>query len=182
MKQAVDAAAREGRILSSKGINMDALLSPSLVQDQTPATSMFSSVRPLNWQFAVDILTKLVDAATCEKDYQKCIMELGWAGGWKMFHCRKVLVKMGEKCHYETPYIGDGEGNPDLECIRERFMKVEVKFKKGRLEPEQIDRIELLRAAGIETHVWWPKDWEKAIVALRPRESPQKGGRKSMKK
>lgn len=134
----------------------------------TEQKSDFYFVTPLSQEFVLDVLSRRILAIKSEKEGQDCVVELAWAFGWKVIHFRKVLVKMGERVHYETPYNYDGEGTPDLEFIRERMVKAELKYK-SRPSKEQLDRIDDYRAAGVEVYLWrLPQDWDKVVKVLSP--------------
>lgn len=54
--------------------------------------------------------------------------------------------------------------------IQSRLMFAELKTSKGKLRPEQIFWIGVLRSAGVEVHVWRPEDLPVTIPAsLKPR-------------
>lgn len=95
-----------------------------------------------------------------EAELQKAVMDLARRYGWITYHVpdsRRVTAR----------------GCPDLIMINElqsRAMFAELKTSKGKLRPEQVFWIGVLRAAKVEVHVWRPEDLTAAIpAALRPR-------------
>jgi hypothetical protein len=95
-----------------------------------------------------------------EAELQRAVMDLARRYGWVTYHVpdsRRVTAR----------------GCPDLILINEtqaRMMFAELKTSKGKLRPEQVFWIGVLRSAGTEVHVWRPEDLTTAIPAsLRPR-------------
>ena len=88
-----------------------------------------------------------------EAQAQEKLVAYAKARGWRIAHFRKVLVarKDGTK-YWATPVAVDGNGFPDLCCVRERVVWVEMKKRKGRWYQEQRDWRAALEAAGQEYH------------------------------
>lgn len=59
-----------------------------------------------------------------------------------------------------------GEGFPDLVLARERVVFAELKSERGKVQPEQSDWLERLRAAGAEAHLWRPSSWDDVVAVL----------------
>ncbi len=135
-------ARAEGRI-TEKGVNLGAL----------PAG------RPADIPPSADYMT--------EAEFQDEFIRYAQARGWRVAHVRKVLVKMGDRTHWETPMLADGKGFLDTELVRERLIKVELKFRKNKPTPEQLQWIEAYKRAGIEVYVWYPRDWEVIAETLK---------------
>lgn len=94
-----------------------------------------------------------------EAELQRAVMDLARRYGWITYHVpdsRRVTAR----------------GCPDLIMINEtqrRMMFAELKTSKGKLRPEQVFWIGVLKSAGIEVHVWRPDDLLETIPrALRP--------------
>jgi len=54
----------------------------------------------------------------------------------------------------------------DLELVRERLIKVELKVGYNKPTEEQLAWIESYKTAGVECYVFWPKDWEQIVDVL----------------
>lgn len=101
---------------------------------------------------------------TTERDYQEQLITLAHILGWRVAHFRPAMTRAG----WRTPVQADGVGFPDLILVRgARAVAVEVKSARGRLSVEQGEWLTALEAAGIETHVWYPDDWDTATEVLR---------------
>lgn len=148
IRKMVEDAKKDGRILTDRGCGPVTGRSPG----PTPATLM--------------LLEDLAKAAANEAQFQDCVTAAAELFGWKWVHFRKVLVKMGERTHYETPFTGDGKGEFDLQLLRDCLLKVELKFGKGRPTPEQMDRLADYKRAGVEAYIWWPEDWDEIVARL----------------
>jgi hypothetical protein len=80
-------------------------------------------------------------------------MDLARRYGWITYHVpdsRRVTAR----------------GCPDLIMINEsqsRMMFAELKTSKGKVRPEQVFWIGVLRASGTEVHVWRPEDLPSTI-------------------
>lgn len=103
-----------------------------------------------------------------EAQFQARFIAFAEALGWRCVHTRKVRVqRKNGGVYYETPYQGThAKGVPDLELVRERLVKVELKVGRNRPTPEQEAWLEAYRAAGVECHVFYPKDWQTITEVL----------------
>ena len=88
-----------------------------------------------------------------ERDFQAQVLDLSSMYGWLCYH-----VPDSRRC--------TSAGYPDLALCHPRgeYLLVELKTDRGRLRPAQRAWIEALRSAGIECHIWRPRDFD-AIVA-----------------
>ena len=98
-------------------------------------------------------------ACSSEKEFQEHVVALAERNGWRVAHCRKVLVKQGKQTRYETPMA---PGWPDLTLAKPgRLLFFELKFGDNRPTHEQCDWGELLQSvAGCQWLVLWPDDWD----------------------
>jgi hypothetical protein len=99
-----------------------------------------------------------------EESFQGAVIEYAALNGWLTYHTRDS--------RRSTP------GYPDLTLVRgERLIFAELKTDKGVLRPEQRVWLEALETAGVEVHVWRPKDWLEIMAALdrRPKTTQTKG-------
>lgn len=80
-----------------------------------------------------------------EKDFQAAVVEFLRLKGWLVYH----------------PYDSrrSEPGFPDLVCVRERVVWIELKVDGGRLSPHQRKWLDQLENAGQETYVLFPCDW-----------------------
>lgn len=100
-----------------------------------------------------------------EAQYQQRVIQWARLQGWTYFHLHRTRMPSGS---WRTAGAGDVAGWPDLFAVRDhRAIAVEFKTEKGRLSLAQRGWLERLRAAGIETHVWRPSDWDLAERSLR---------------
>jgi hypothetical protein len=98
-----------------------------------------------------------------EASFQRRVIQLAQANGWKCAHFRKARTKTG----WVTPVAADGKGFPDLVLIRGPVVLVaELKADAGRPTPEQTAWLAAFRAAGIAASVWKPRDWNLITAAL----------------
>ncbi len=101
-----------------------------------------------------------------ESAFQSQLIEVAHLLGWRVAHFRPARTKAG----WRTPVAADGQGFPDLLLARERIVVAELKAEKGRVRPAQDAWLEAFRAAGVESYVWRPGDFDKAVAVLRRRE------------
>ena len=81
-----------------------------------------------------------------ERRFMERIRTLAKAHSWKCFHV------------YDSRRSEPGWPDMIL-CDGVSLLGVEVKTNTGKLTPEQQIRLSLLEHAGVETHIWKPKDW-----------------------
>jgi len=98
-------------------------------------------------------MTRTVQAAKplediLEKEWQAQVVQLLKTLGWRHYH----VYDSRRSTH----------GFPDLVCVRNRVVYLELKRERGKLTDEQIDWLRQLRAAGTEAYVARPRD----LVAL----------------
>lgn len=81
-----------------------------------------------------------------EAEFQAAVVEFLRLKGWLVFH----------------PYDSrkSEPGFPDLVCVKDRVVWVELKVDGGRLSPHQRKWLDKLEAAGEETYVMYPADWD----------------------
>lgn len=100
-----------------------------------------------------------------EAAFQSQVLSYATLRGWRTFHTRTAMNKRGQ---YRTAVAGDGAGWPDLFLVRaDRAVAAELKTDTGRVSPKQRDWLAALAAAGIETHVWRPRDWDELTEVLK---------------
>lgn len=94
-----------------------------------------------------------------ERQFQEIVVSFAQGRGWRVGHFRKVRVaRTGGKTFWETPVAADGKGFPDLELVRDRLIKAELKVGKNKLEPDQELWRDAYLKAGIEWYCWYPRD------------------------
>lgn len=106
-------------------------------------------------------------ATMTEAELQSNVIELAHLFGWRVAHFRSVPVKRGGRTVFMTPVQGDGVGFPDLILVRDRLLAVELKMDAKYPTPEQRLWLDAFGGAGVETHVWKPRQWlDGAIEAI----------------
>lgn len=104
-----------------------------------------------------------------EAGFQRAVIELARLYGWRVAHFRPAQTGKG----WRTPVQADGAGFPDLlMCRGGRIIAAELKAERGRVSAEQIDWLAALEAAGCETFVFRPRDWERVVELLAAAERP----------
>jgi hypothetical protein len=91
-----------------------------------------------------------------EKQWQAMVIDLATLYGWVHFHV------------FDSRRTDPGW--PDLVLARvPQLLVAELKTDRGRLARAQEDWLELLRACGVETHVWRPRDLQAVVARLSRR-------------
>lgn len=105
-----------------------------------------------------------------EEAWQDQVVELARLTGWICAHFRPAASGQG----FRTPVKYDGQGYPDLTMCRPgEFMVVECKSDVGRVSPDQQRWLDALACAGVEVHVWRPRDAAEVDARLTaPRKPP----------
>ncbi len=106
--------------------------------------------------------------ALSEAEFQSHLVELAGILGWNVLHVRRSIGK-GTRWTTTTSIVGW----VDLLCWHPRhgMFAAELKSERGHLRPEQVEVLDSLAAAGIETHVWRPSDWPAIQARLTGRPS-----------
>ena len=92
-----------------------------------------------------------------ESYFQSQVIMLAKLYGWLVMHTRAVEIRPGV---WKTPLTGH-PGFPDLVLCHPRgqgLIFAELKADKGRLSTSQEIWLQALNEAGMEVHVWRPKD------------------------
>lgn len=104
-----------------------------------------------------------------EGQFQQAVYNLARANDWRVAHFRPVKVQRRDgSTYHETPIALDGRGWPDLVLVRgSQCLIRELKDDHGEAEPEQLDWLERLGAAGLDVAIWRPSDWHliEAVLA-----------------
>lgn len=109
----------------------------------------------------------LAAAAQTHDEWQAQVVELAALNGWEHLHVRKSVGR-GKKWTTTT----NRKGWPDLFFWHERDQRqLAVEIKVGRDKPtsEQLETLRSLAAAGIETAVWYPAQFDEAVQVLARR-------------
>lgn len=92
-----------------------------------------------------------------EKSFTDQVLDLAALYRWRRAHFRPGRTMAG----WRTPVAGDGAGFPDLILLKgARIVVAELKARRGRLSPDQLDWLEAWRQVGVEVYVWRPDDWD----------------------
>lgn len=95
-----------------------------------------------------------------EAKFQEDVIDHAHTTGWRVAHFRKVRILRKDGSYYfETPVAADGKGFLDLELMRERMVKIELKVGKNVMTEEQKVWFNLYQRAGIEVYCFYPRDW-----------------------
>lgn len=109
----------------------------------------------------------LLDRQVSERQFQRDVTDAAERLGWHWLHVRKSVGRRdGEAAWQTTTNIA---GWVDLLLWHERQHRViaaELKSEIGTVTPEQATVIASLAAAGLETYVWYPRDWDDVIKIL----------------
>jgi hypothetical protein len=99
-----------------------------------------------------------------EKSFTDQVLELAGLCGWRRAHFRAAQTVAG----WRTPVQADGAGFPDLVLLRgPQIIVAELKARRGKLSPEQLDWLEAWRQAHVKAYVWRPGDWDDIVRVLR---------------
>jgi hypothetical protein len=100
-----------------------------------------------------------------EEDFQAQVVAAAHLFGWHHLHVRRTIGR-GKKWVTAT----NVKGWPDLFLWHEKWERAvaaELKSERGVASPEQLECLASLAAAGIETYVWRPSDWDALEAVLR---------------
>ncbi len=100
-----------------------------------------------------------------EREWQAQVTEAARLLGWRVYHTHDS--------RRSEP------GWPDLAMVRERFIVAELKTETGKVSPAQQRWLTALRAAGVETYIWRPSDYERMVQTLRHRQANNEQGEDS---
>ena len=83
-----------------------------------------------------------------EKDFSQAVVDLAKGCGWKVF--------MTWNSKHSPP------GDLDLRMVRPpRYLVAELKVKKNKPTEDQAETLILLsQCPGVETYLWYPRDWD----------------------
>ncbi len=106
-----------------------------------------------------------------ERVFQTWVIKLAQSNGWLVAHFRPMQDARGR---WRTPVQADGAGFPDLVLLRaSEAIAAELKVNWNKPSIEQWRWLSAFGAAGVESAVWKPADWEKIAERLtRPRPNP----------
>jgi len=106
--------------------------------------------------------TRMLRAVT-EADFLAQVIDLARLLGYRVAHFRPAFTARG----WRTPVQGDGAGFPDLVLVgRGRVIVAELKRELGSVTPDQSSWLAAFAAAGVEAHVWRPRDLEAIAACL----------------
>lgn len=122
--------------------------------------------------FAAATGGKSIDAIDLtEPEFQLKVISYAWERGWRVAHFRKVRVSRGkgtkQTTYWETPVSADGKGFPDLELVRERLIKMELKVGKNKRDAEQLKWADAYARAKVEYYCLYPRDWTTIVEVLK---------------
>jgi hypothetical protein len=97
-----------------------------------------------------------------EREWQTQVVRYAKQLGWTVYHTHDS--------RRSEP------GWPDLALVRERLVMAELKTDTGRVSESQQRWLALLDAAGVEAHLWRPKDIDDVLRVLTRRRTPTPHG------
>ena len=93
----------------------------------------------------------------------KAIADAAQRYGWRVAGFRTVRVQRKDgSIYYTTPVLFDGKGWPDLFLLNDKkklAIVIEVKVKKDKLKPEQMEWLEMFDRCGIPAYEFREQDW-----------------------
>ncbi|MDD3102552.1 MAG: hypothetical protein PHE59_05405 [Patescibacteria group bacterium] len=98
------------------------------------------------------------------EELDRLFLKIAHGFGWKAAHFRPAKTAKG----WRTPVAGDGKGFLDWLLVKDRVLAIELKTQDDQLRPEQKEWVGTWEGAGVEVHVFWPKDWDELVQALAP--------------
>ncbi len=122
------------------------------------------------------ITRQAIDAKLSEVEFQRTVMEMAKALGWRVYHNRKTARRRrdGSIVHH-TSYSGDG-GFPDLVLARAgKIIIAELKSERGKPSGDQVLWFTALGGLGdanafsdlVGVYLWKPSDMDKIEERLR---------------
>jgi hypothetical protein len=98
-----------------------------------------------------------------ESDLLRGVLDIAKLYNWRSLHLRPARTTHG----WRTAVAGDGVGFPDLLLVRGRsLVAAELKAERGRLTAEQDAWLYDLAAAGVDIHIWRPRDYPDHIAEV----------------
>jgi len=88
-----------------------------------------------------------------ERDWMAKVIETAQWYHWRLYHTHDSRRSEA--------------GFPDLVLVRDRIVFAELKSERGRLTFDQRKWLDALAAAGAETYVWRPTDWDDVLACLQ---------------
>lgn len=103
-----------------------------------------------------------------ESQWQAQVVQFAKLNSWRVAHFRSVRISRANgTTHWATPVEADGEGFPDLLCVRPGLiLAAELKRDGGRVSAEQKAWLRAFEAAGVPAYVWMPRDWDEVQEVL----------------
>ena len=104
-----------------------------------------------------------VRATWSEEQFQATVIALAQANGWRVAAFRPARTLHG----WRTAVQADGAGWPDLVMVRgNKAICAELKVGRNRTTGLQKAWLVALEEAGFVSCVWYPSEWDDAIVPL----------------
>jgi hypothetical protein len=99
-----------------------------------------------------------------ERAFQDKVIAVAIMYGWKVQHSRPAMLPGGGWATHIQGHVGF----PDLVLVhRDRgVIYAELKAERGKVSPSQADWLETLTAAGAETYLWRPRDFQFIVKRL----------------
>lgn len=107
-------------------------------------------------------------AGMSEAEFSKIVIDIAQIHGWRVAHFRAAKVTRGGVEKYETPVAANGKGFPDLVLAKagRPVIYCELKSESGKVRPEQVEWLELLRLTPSQVFVWRPSQLDEITRIL----------------
>lgn len=107
-------------------------------------------------------------AGMSEAEFSKIVIDIAQLNGFRVAHFRAAKVTRGGVEKYETPIAADGKGFPDLVLAKagRPVIYAELKSESGKVRPEQVEWLELLRLTPSQVFVWRPSQLDEITRIL----------------
>lgn len=123
-----------------------------------------SPFTPLRGNGRTERSSAQVPSPITEAQFTAQVIQLAHLLGWRIAHFRPAQTTRG----WRTAVEGDGAGYPDVTAVRgHRLVVAELKAQRGAVTPEQRAWLDAFAAAGAETYVWRPSDFDAIAAVLR---------------
>ena len=114
-----------------------------------------------------------------EAQWRRTVVEAAQRLGWDvLFEVPDNLYRLAAEAVRRNPHRGrllPPAAWPDLVLAHDdppRVLFVELKADRGTVRPDQRRTLARLEAAGLDVHVWKPKDWETVEETLKAEGAP----------
>jgi hypothetical protein len=112
-----------------------------------------------------------------EREFARWFTACAVQQGWKVAHFGNTVKWVRRKEEWTVIPDSDAAGFPDMICVRERLLVAELKLAPRKPTAKQVDWLEALNEAGVETHVWSDRQLPEIERCLATRIEPKRMAR-----